>query len=513
MYKIVSLKSDIKAYYYFVFFVLGIVTFISCDSQSNDKEDTVLATVGSEAITVKEFRRNYEFGLPHLKSEPNRKLSYLTYMIYEKILSIEGYKRGYDNSKNVKKLEKVLLNELLVEELFIKNVNSKITIKPEQVREAILKSQVSWKMSYWFEKNKDQASFIQNEISNNGFKKTVSTILNHNPEVKLQLKDFETDYITWQEIAPEIMEEIKDLSINEISKPIKLAHGYFIFQIQDIKREPISEFSIKDSYERFRQILYYQKLKKEAGKYIASIMVPKNVVTNGKTLHDLTRTYLDWKKDSLEQKFTDFVLEQNNGLLSKDLVTFDKEVWKVSEFIKKFDPQRIDNKSSNVKKIGAEISQQIALQVRDNTLIKLALDSDLDEEERVQKQLENWRNKWVYNETRKFFLKNIKISDDETKEYFDKNIKSFQINVNETPKYDSYKNTAKRLAYIEQAGSILIKNIDSLKAIYPIHINNAVLDTIQTIDFEKSRWQSLQVFKRSSNRLAAPIVDPAWRIP
>ncbi|MEN8191644.1 MAG: hypothetical protein ABFS12_02430, partial [Bacteroidota bacterium] len=180
--------------------------------------------------------------------------------------------------------------------------------------------------------------------------------------------------------------------------------------------------------------------------------------------------------------------------------------------LKKFDPQKINGKSLNVEKIGGEISNQIALQVRDHALIKLALDSNLDNSKSVQKQMKEWRDKWVYDETRRYYLKEIKISDDKAKSFFEKNIKSFQINANEIPKYDDYKSTAKKFAYIQQAGNVLVNKIDSLKENYAIDINNTVLDTIKTIDFEKSRWQSLQVFKRSSNRLAAPIVDPAWKI-
>ncbi len=491
---------------------LGILLFVSCDQQSNDKKEVILVTVGNEKITVEDFRRNYEFGLPHLKSEPNRKLSYLNYMIYEKILSMEGYKLGFNNSKRVKKSEQELLDELLVEELFIENVNSKIEIKPDEVEKAILKSQVSWKMNYWFEKSKEQAYFIRNEMAKNGFKNTVSEILRINPEVKLQEKDFETDYITWLEIAPEILDKIKDLSLDDISEPIELESGYFIFQIQDIRRDPISDYSIKEKYERFRQILYYRKLNEEAGKYVVSVMAPKNVVTNGKTLYELTNLFIDWKRDSSKQKFKDFVAERSNDLLSKGLVSFDQEDWTVLDFLKKFNTQKINDKSLNVEKIGGEISKQVALVVRDHVLIELALDSNLEKSKSVQKQMKVWRDKWVYDETRRHYLKEIKISDNDAKSFFENNIKSFQININEVPKYDDYKSTAKKFAYIQQAGNVLVNKIDSLKENYTIDINNSVLDTIQTIDFEKSRWQSLQVFKRSSNRLAAPIVDPAWKI-
>ena len=471
-----------------------------------------MATVGNGKITVEDFRRNYEFGLPHLKSEPNRKLSYLNYMIYEKILSMEGYKLGFDNSQRVKKSEQKLLDELLVEELFEKNVNSTINVEPEEVKEAILKSQVNWKMNYWFEKSEDQAYFIQNEMVKNGFKNTINRILRSNPEVNLQINDFETDYINWLEIAPEILDKIIDLKIKEISEPIKLENGYFIFQIQDIQREPISDFSIKDKHERFRQILYYRKLKEKAGQYVVSVMEPKNVKTKGKVLYELTIQFLDWKKNGSEKRFNDFVIEHNNSLFSKVLVSFEEQNWLVSEFLEKFETKKINDETLNINKTGGEISKQIALQVRDYVLVELALKSNLDKNASVKKQTKEWRDKWVYDETRKHYLTDFTISDDEAKNFFENNIKSFQVNANETPKYDEFKTTAKKFAYIQQADSILINKIDSLKKIYTINIDKAVLDTIKTIDFEKSRWQSLQVFKRSTNRLAAPIVDPAWKI-
>jgi len=510
MYKFIAFKLDVKTLLFLS--SLWILLFVSCDQQSKDKKEVILATVGNEKITVEDFRRNYEFGLPHLKIEPNRKLSYLNYMIYEKILSLEGYKLGFDNSQRVKKSEKKILDELLVEELFIKNVNSKIEVEPEEIRKAILKSQVNWKMNYWFEKSEEQAYFIQGEMTKNGFKNTIDKILRNNPEVNLQISDFETDYINWLEIAPEILDKIINLKINEISEPIKMENGYFIFEIQDIQREPISDSSIEDKHERFRQVLYYRKLKEKAGQYVVSVMEPKNVKTKGKVLFELTNQFLDWKREGSELKFNDFVEEQNNSLLSKVLVSFDKQNWTVADFLEKFEPKKINDKTLNINKTGGEISKQIALQVRNYVLIELALESNLDENASLKKQMKEWQDKWVYDETRRHYLKGFKISDDEAKDFFENNIKSFQINVNETPKYDEFKTTAKKFAYIQQADSILVNKIDSLKKIYTININEAVLDTIKTIDFEKSRWQSLQVFKRSTNRLAAPIVDPAWKI-
>ena len=77
-------------------------------------------------------------------------------------------------------------------------------------------------------------------------------------------------------------------------------------------------------------------------------------------------------------------------------------------------------------------------------------------------------------------------------------------------KFENFSRQAKRDAYIQQAKNLLNLKVDSLKKIYPVVINTNVLDTIKVIDFKKSKWISLQVYKQSSNRMVIPIVDPAW---
>ena len=73
-----------------------------------------------------------------------------------------------------------------------------------------------------------------------------------------------------------------------------------------------------------------------------------------------------------------------------------------------------------------------------------------------------------------------------------------------------YRDQAYRDAYIQKAKAILYQKVEELRSAHPVFIYQAVLDTITTIEFKKSRWMSLQVFKKSSNRLAFPMVDPAW---
>ncbi len=119
---------------------------MGCDRKQIDSEPDIVAQVGERTITAREFQLNYEFGFSHLKKTPDRKLSYLECMINETLLSIEGYRLGLDKTERVQKLKARLLEELLVEELLRKQVSENITVSDEEIRDAITRSKVRWKL-------------------------------------------------------------------------------------------------------------------------------------------------------------------------------------------------------------------------------------------------------------------------------------------------------------------------------------------------------------------------------
>jgi len=143
-------------------------------------------------------------------------------------------------------------------------------------------------------------------------------------------------------------------------------------------------------------------------------------------------------------------------------------------------------------------------------MIKEARSKDLQKLSSLKKELETWRHKWVYQETRDLFLENLTVNDDQIQKYFHQYRDRYKIKWSDEPTLEEFRSQARRDAYINNARTLLDQKIDSLKKYYSIYINHAILDTITTIESQKSRWMSLQVFKRSSNRLASPSVDPAW---
>ena len=250
-------------------------------------------------------------------------------------------------------------------------------------------------------------------------------------------------------------------------------------------------------------------------------MTPKNVVTKGESFRKIAKALKEWDEKDLDESanFFDAILsaEEDDAALfelknslKNTLVTFEKGKWTIEEFLNRFHEKSIKLPSQGGNNFKSQLNQQIAINVRDHFFIKEAKKRKLDKSKKLQKELTQWSDKWVYEEIRGLLVADLDIKDEQIREYFDKFKDKYKIRWDDDPQFSSFKNQAKRDVYIRNTKQILNQKVDSLKNVYPIHINYAVLDTIQVIDFKKSKWISLQVYKQSSNRMAIPIVDPAW---
>ena len=492
---------------FLIVITLLLITFNSCSKQEIDLEADILAQIGEHTINVPEFVLNYEFGFAKLKKNPDRKLSYLDFMINEKLLSLEGYRLGLDKTERLQFLEERLLEELLVEEIFKNEVDEKIKISPNEIKEVISKSMVGWKLKYWIEPTLEASEYLYQTMQERG-------------TVKMAQENSETDYLTWMEFPPELLEAIKDLEIGELSGPVEYKRAYYLFQVTDIKREGISDYEYQNTYKRFEQILYYRKLNIETAKFVSKFMTPKNVVTKGKIFRLFADALAEWKQqdksaisfsESIEKAGnTEPVMEHLNDNLEKTFITFDDGYWSLKEFIDIFDPATVKIEPTNAQHFRKELNHQIALSIRNHFLVEEAISRGLDKSPDVQKQLQTWRDKWVYEETRRLITKNVKIDEAMALNYFNNHKSQFRAANGNEPTFKEFESQTRRFAYIEQSKSLLEEKILSLKKDFTVHINHEVLDNVTVIDFEKSRWAQLLLFKRGSGKLAVPSVDPAW---
>jgi len=494
--------------------------FVACGRRA--PRSPVLAEIGDRKITVEDFRRNYEFGLSHLKTGPDRKRTYLNYMINEAILAQQGYKLGLQNSERVRRLEQDLMDELLVEAWFDHEVASKITVTPQEIRDAITKAKVSWKLRYWYEPNVEFAGRVHQAMLERGYTSVVDEILRSNPEVQMQPKDFETGYLTYLDVSDELLAAIQDLPMGEISQPVEMEGGFFIFQVLDIRRQGITEYEYQERAESYRQILYYRKLNKAAAAYTAQFMTPKNVTTKGEPFRLLADALQAWAaqkqegpRDFLKAVRTaqpeDGKLYELGQRLGTTLVTFEGGAWTVEDYLKHLNPGVLKRHFADRSQLRNALNNEIAIAVRDHFFTEAARKKKLDRLPSVQSELTAWRNKWVFEECRRYYGQNVQAVDDQAAaDFFNAHLAQYRMRPDDQPLLAQNLERARRDAYHHQMLRRLDQVIDSLQVAFPVVVHQDVLDTIKTVEFEKSRWASMQVYKRSSNRLAVPIVDPGW---
>ena len=318
-------------------------------------------------------------------------------------------------------------------------------------------------------------------------------------EVKFALKDFETDYLTWLDVPPELLDAIKNLQIGEISTPIELNQVCFLIQVIDVRSEAISEYDYQNTHARFKQILFHRKFKSETARFVSEFMTPKNVVVKGEAFRVLANALAEWElqndtsgtvSEAAEKAGeTEPALQKLKRHLGEALTTFEGARWSLKDFISRIDPSRLKTKSIGKRQFREHLKREIALTVRNYLMAKEAVSGELQKSPAVQNQLRAWRDKWVYEEMRRSYL---------TRNGVD-------------PPSTELGDSSKPNARLAQTQLFLAQKVELLKKMNTVRINETVLDTISVTDFEKSRWANVFLFKNSSSRLAVPTVDPAWR--
>jgi tetratricopeptide (TPR) repeat protein len=249
-------------------------------------------------------------------------------------------------------------------------------------------------------------------------------------------------------------------------------------------------------------------------------MDPKNVITKGEKFKLLENALSEWKQqnpasnsflESVEKasKTEPTLLELKNNL-EKSFITFENGNWTLKEFLMRFDPHSIKAKPFDKQLFRKQLKHQIAITIRNYFFVKEAVSLGLNNSGEVINQLESWRNKWVYEEARQFYTKDIKIDNTDAKKYFNDHVSRYRSQDGKKPEFSEVANQVKRDAYIKQAKEILQKKIEQLKKNTLVKINRSVLDTITVSDSDKPSAINVFLFKSSSGRLAFPSVDPAW---
>ncbi|MFZ1291023.1 MAG: hypothetical protein WAR79_13080 [Melioribacteraceae bacterium] len=453
----------------------------------NNSQIKVLAKVGSKVITPDDFLLNYEFGFPHLKignTPIERKKNYLQFMINEYLLALDAESKELNLTPDVKFQTERIRKELLLESIIDNDIKKNIKVNSDEIKEAINKSKVSFKFFFWPETDLNNALIIKEMFEKNGIDETFKKLSGKKSDFHFDFSKYISDYKSWMDIPEETFLAIKDLPVNQFSDPIKIDDLYFIFQVQDIRREAVGNEEYLSKAPTFQKILFNAKLQDRVTDYVDKLVTPKNVRTKARVFNVWADAIIDWYNsvNKNSQSFSDWTNSNLNipsvqkYIFYQDsiLINFNGGSFTLGEFQKHYYMDKISEEYQTKKQFKNHLNFLVGMSIRDYFMELEAEEKEYDKTPWFEHQFMKWTSKFAFEEMMNNYV-----------------VQNSQENIKVKEKINL--------------------DLDLLKKKYDIYINSEMLDTLTINESQKSKGSSFQLMKAGVNRLAEPIVDGHWK--
>lgn len=501
---------------------LIVLLLFSCDRQKESiPEHEILARVGDEVITAREFQLNYEFGFPHLVQGENRKQEYLYRMIAEMLIAQRGYELKVDTLSSIRNAVQTMREERVVEEVFNHYVLSQIQISKEEIELEVHKSAVSFQFRFLPVPSELQAFRLKQELLKDSFENVVARYYSevfdtNNEEFAEQFTSRVTKAI---EIDPELLNHLQDLEINTPSDPVEYQGQWYVLMVNNIIRSPLTPSDIANRSVSARKVIYNTKAMHMASSFVNDTMTPLQVETDRNTFDEIVPhlydLYLDgipvgtlWDRIKSNRNQKQY-LNSLYTIRSKPLIYTANGTWTVERFFQTFNTSRYQLRPDSYEEFTLRFSDVIALVVRDEVFLKMAQKEKLFDRLEVTRDIRRWEQKWVFQETRSRILDTLVFNNQAVMQFVNSEHSSYPEHIRGRNFEDYTKGTVDRFRrdYLAQA---LMDAADQFKKNHQVEINYAMLDTISVSASSKNPNMSLQVFNQNSNRMAWPILDAIW---
>lgn len=504
-----------------IFISLGLLFFvISCSKDSSDREQLVIAQVGSKEITVQDFRINYEFGYAHLRrtdsgEDPRKQI--LDLMITEALLSEEGYRLGLQNNNEIQTRSAQLNSELIMEQVFTDKVLNKVKVDDEVIRDAIVRSTVSFKIRFYPANSYDGALYVRGLAQEIGFDQALDIISKSNEMGLISPSDFITPEMTWLDLDPDFLESISTLNPGELSTPIPVEDHWFIAEVMEINQQSLSEADIQNKWDQTKQILERNKASAAASVFVSSLMQPLDVKVDATSFRILASILWDWfnyDEPKLNLYYSiDSIKNQPFGILLQKhwndiLVQKTNGNWTIGDFINAYPKSRYPLRLEDEIEFTNNLKLNIGLTLRDAEMLKVGHEERLDESSYVIDSHKNWMDKWVFRAYRETLVDSLKITDEDLVHHYTQNMDKFRGGVNGNSEFDDIREWVEADLKQTHEHELIQREMTRLKQTAKITINEDVLESITLIPDSKN--QTFLLFKRSTGAFAYPVVDPNW---
>lgn len=507
-----------------IFLVIGLF-FISCSNNNEIPEDEIIARVGDRIITKEEFKASFEFGFSPFRIGENSRKTYLDYMIKELLISNEGFAEGFNKNKYVLDRMSNRRNDDLLEAFYLKHVHAKVKIPENKIVDVLKKSTVKFRLMIWPSPSLEKAAIAYDAASESNLEDYVEKQIDKLEIKNVDKKKFETDWIDFLDLRPEIFSQIEHLEIGKPSKPISYQGGYAIFQILDLKREPIKSDELISGPKRKKIVARLHNIESDSivHKIMDSVLTPLDVRVSGKAIDLLVRPLFSWVKagipktgsivhnlKSVSDTSKNYLIELKK-LLPQKLFSSVNGITTVEDYFNYMNYHRkIINKSENPIDLKNRLLTEVGTMIKNNAFINIAKSDGFLDSTIISNDLRIWEEKWTYDIYRDHLIKDITVSNEEMKDFFKDRWRELKIANVDTTRFYKYESDVYNYILHEKHMAKLDNLLDDYRERFPVWINEEALSKLKLNDGPKSNETSLFVSKNFSGKALVPIVDMQW---
>ncbi len=250
----------------FIFILLFFFSAVAF-SQSDER---VVAQIGNQKITAKEFKLRYELS-PYISNKqylPSDSLKYdfLYSLIAEKLWAAEAERIGISSSDKFKFFFKPLEDMFVRDALFKLEVKDKVKLSTSEIMDGISKYPVTIKaVTIVLPDSNELFNFYSKLISKQNF----DSLLQSNPAI---LNNSEETEIKLGLLKDENLEnKVFGLNVNEFSIPERFEQNWVLFYVKDKSFSPI-DISDSKTTENIKDIIRNRKIEQRYNEYYAQLL-------------------------------------------------------------------------------------------------------------------------------------------------------------------------------------------------------------------------------------------------
>lgn len=367
---------------------------ICCNSQQKKDRSELIASVGDRVISVDDFRAFYNFdvnfgvdssGFNALKDE-------LDFYVDQVLALHKAESEGLVDDPVFVKSVNWEKKQAALRQLYRQEITDRIKVSEQELKGRYLQDQTLVRLRHIFFENYKEAETAYLILQNGETFENIAR--QYFSDSSLALSAGDLGWMKISELEKELSASVKELTINEISKPLKSKWGYHLVQILDKKEQKIvTQSAYEKALPQIEKKIKAEKSKQLSQKFIQEHIAQINPQPDAKMFEKIWRITVpahEREQDRLSRKYEidNYKLLQIKERLKDDLtkpfINYKGGYISVNEFLENMELVPLSHRLQFQSR--RDLSNQIGKWVRDEFLFRLAREKGIDKHSRVHKE-------------------------------------------------------------------------------------------------------------------------------